>query len=151
MHTVSYDALRQRRCVKIKFHSTNFLIALAMEATPARRVENIIEPIPRRFLISRTFFFLAGNFVKQGYYWKNKRPKRCKHVANELLPPRVFESRYLAIHGRIRIRGKSFKQHLGRARYSTEPRRRTRVVKHAVKIVVVLLIKTPRRSIPVFG
>ena len=67
IHTVSYDALRQRRYAKIKFHSTNFLIALAMEATPARRVENIIEPIPRRFLIRGTFFVLSGNFVKQRY------------------------------------------------------------------------------------
>src|SRR5207247_2192851 len=120
-------------------------------ATPARRVENIVKPITRRFLIGRTRLFLPGNFVKQGYHRKSKRPKRCKHIAKELLPPRSFESRYLSIHRRTRIRGKSFKQHLGRARYSTEPRRRTRVVKHAVKIVVVLLIKTPRRSIPMFG
>src|SRR6266513_1849500 len=122
-----------------------------MKSSPARRVENIIEPIPRRFLISRTFCFFSGNFVKQGYHRKSKCPKRCKHIAKELLPPRFFEHRYLSIHRRPRIRGESFKQHLGRARYSTEPRRRTRVVKHAVQIVVVLLIKTPRRSIPMFG
>jgi hypothetical protein len=52
---------------KIKFHSTNFLIALAMEATPAWRVENIVKPIMRRFLIRRAFFVLSGNFVKQRY------------------------------------------------------------------------------------
>src|SRR5207302_3193703 len=119
--------------------------------TQARRLKNIIEPIPGRFLISRTFFFLSGNFVKEGCHRKSKRTKRCKHIAKELLPPGFFESRYLSIYRRTRIRGKSFKQYLGRARYSTQPRRRTRVVKHTVQTVVVLLVKTPRRSIPILG
>ena len=110
-----------------------------------------MKPITRCFLISRTFFFLPGNFVKQRHQRKTERAKRCKRIAKELLPPRFFESCYLSIHRRTRICDKSFKQYLGRSRYSTEPRRRTRVVKHAVQIVVVLLIKTPRRSIPMFG
>ena len=145
------DYSGQRRCAKIKFHSTNFLIALAMEATPARRVENIIEPITRRFLIRRTFFVLSGNFVKQRYQWKSERPKRCKRIAKQFLPPLFLEIRRLPIDRQTGIHCKSFKQDLSWASCSTEPRRRCRVVKHAVQIVVLLRIKSPGRSIPIFG
>lgn len=121
MHSVSYDALRQRRCAKIKFHSTNFLIALVMEATPARRVENIAAPITRRFLIRRTFLFSSGNFVEQRNQRKSERSKRCKRIAKELLVPRFFEIHYLPIDRQTSIHGKSFKQDLSWASRSTEP------------------------------
>src|SRR6266436_1547471 len=148
MHTVSYDALRQRRCAKTKFHSANFLIALAMEATPTRRVENITKPITRHFLIGSTFFFLSGNLVKEGHQRKSECPKRCKRIAKQSLSPRFFESSCLPIDRHTCIRGKSFKQYLCRTRRSTEPRRRTRVMKHTVQTVVVLLVKTPGHSSP---
>ena len=64
MHSVSYDALRQRRCAKIKFHSANFLVALAMKATPARRVENIIEPITRRLSDKQHISLFVRQFCK---------------------------------------------------------------------------------------
>ena len=148
---MGYDALRQRRYAKIKFHSSNFLIALAMEPTPARRVENIVEPIPRRFLIRRTFFVLSGNFVKPRHEWKSESPKRCKRIAKQFLPPLSLEIRRVPIDRQTGIHGKSFKQDLSWASRSTKPRRRRRVVKHAVQIIVLLRIEAPGSSIPMFG
>ena len=55
IHKVTCDALRQRRRVEFEFHSTNFLAALAMKPTPARRIANIIEPVPGHFSISSRF------------------------------------------------------------------------------------------------
>jgi hypothetical protein len=143
--------LRQRQYEKIKFHSTNFLVALAMEATPARRVENIMGPISRRFLIRRTLFVLSGDFVEQRYQWKSERPKGSKRIAKQFLPPLLFEIRRLPIDRQTSIHCNSFKQDLSGASRSTEPRRRCCVVKHAVQIVVLLRIEPPGRSIPVFG
>src|SRR3954470_20614599 len=147
----SHDALSRRRCANIEFHSMNFLIALAMKATPARCVENIIEPIPCGFLIRRRFFILGGNFEKQRYQWKNECPKGCKRIAKQFFSPMSVETRRLPIDRQTRIHGKSFKQDLRWAAPSTEPRSRCRIVKHAMQIVVVLRIEGPRRSIPVFG
>jgi len=51
---------------QLELHTLNFPDAPKMKATPARRVKNMMEPIARRFPISRTFFFLSDHFVKDG-------------------------------------------------------------------------------------
>src|SRR4029078_9760067 len=97
------------------------------------------------------FFVLSGNFVKQRHECKSESPKRCKRSAKQFLPPLSLEIRRVPIDRQTGIHSKSFKQDLSRASRSTKPRRRRRVVKHAVQIIVLLRIEATGSSIPMFG
>src|SRR5438094_10444278 len=88
---------------RFELHTLNLLGAPVMKPAPGRRFENIVEPIPPRFLISRTFFFLSGNLVKERHKRKTESPKRCKCIAKDLLAPGFFESRWLSVDRRTRV------------------------------------------------
>jgi hypothetical protein len=59
--------------VKAKFHSTDFLAALAMKPPATWRVANVIKPVMGDFLVSSRFFCFPYQSVPQRRDWKSKR------------------------------------------------------------------------------